>query len=129
MKSNEKKKVALASCNGMSPFGLITRASVSDLSEENENIISICITATSADSESFNQLIKKYPIISVNGCSNSCVNTILSKKGIKVKKTIDSLDFANKNNLKPGKVSRLGDEGEKTVTELKKEIKRVLSDI
>jgi uncharacterized metal-binding protein len=68
MENKEQKKVALAACSGMSPNGLITRAACSDTVENSENIISICMGATSADREGFRKLIKKYPIIAVNGC-------------------------------------------------------------
>lgn len=120
------EKIALTACNGMSAFGLIARATVADLNEENDNIISICITATSADSESFNNLIKKYPIIAINGCSNNCVDTILKKRGVNVEKNIDVLDYANENSLKPGTVARLGEDGEEFVEHLKKDLKKII---
>lgn len=44
-------KVALASCNGMSANGLVSRVAVGDCKKENENIISICMGSTSADIE------------------------------------------------------------------------------
>ena len=82
-------KIALAACGGMSPNGLISRASVYDTNIESENTISICMGATSGDNPHLNELIKKYPIIAVNGCKSECVNTILSKKGVEVKDTVD----------------------------------------
>jgi hypothetical protein len=56
------KKYALAPCSGMSPYGLITRASCSDIVNERDDLISICMGATSADREGFRELIRKYPI-------------------------------------------------------------------
>jgi len=114
-----KDKVSIAACNGMSNFGLICRAVASDLSETKYNISSICISSTAADDKT-PKIIEKYPIIALNGCSNECVNKILKKKGNKVAKTIDVMDYANKNNLETGKVARLGKNGEKTVEKLKK---------
>lgn len=116
-----KDKVSVAACSGMSNFGLICRAVASDLSESEDDIVSICITSTAADDKT-SDLIKKYPIIGLNGCSNACVEKILKKKGIDIDKSIDVMNFANKNDLKAGKVARLGEEGEKTVQELKKYI-------
>jgi len=113
--------ISLAACNGMSNFGLITRAVATDLSETHDNISSICITSTSAE-EKTPKIIGKYPIIALNGCSNECVNKILKKKGIKVAKTIDIMDYAKKHSLEPGEVARLGENGEKTVKKLKKHV-------
>jgi len=121
-----KDKVSLAPCNGMSHFGLICRAIASDLSQSQGNISSICITSTAADKTS--KIIERYPIIALNGCSNECVNKILKNKGIKVVKTIDVMDYSNKNNLKPGEVARLGEEGEKTVQKLKQYVLKEIKD-
>ncbi|MEA4957314.1 hypothetical protein SDC9_08380 [bioreactor metagenome] len=116
-----KDKVSVAACSGMSNFGLICRAVASDLSESEEDIVSICITSTAADDKT-TDLIKKYPIIALNGCSNECVNKILKKKDINVDKSINAMKFAKENNLNAGEVARLGEEGEKTTKELKKHI-------
>ena len=77
-------KIALAPCNGMSANGLVSRVAVGDCRKENENAISICMGSTSADIEGKNnEMLKKYPIVSVNGCPNGCVNKILEKGGEK----------------------------------------------
>ena len=114
-----KDKVSVAACSGMSYFGLICRAVASDLSENEEDIASICITSTAANDKA-PDLINKYPIIALNGCSNACVDKILEKKDIDVNDSINVMDFANEHDLKAGEVARLGEEGEKTVQELKK---------
>ena len=84
MDRNEKNKVALAGCSGMSPHGLITRVACSDAVEESDNLISICMSATSADREGFRELIKKYPIIAVNGCENSVWIKYSSERALKL---------------------------------------------
>ena len=72
-------KIALASCNGMSPNGLVSRVAVGDCRKENDNVISICMGSISADiSGKNNEMLKKYPIIAVNGCDGGCVNQIFS---------------------------------------------------
>ena len=101
MAKSEEKKLALASCSGMSPYGLITRVACSDAVEESDNFISICMGATSADREGFRELIRKYPIIALNGCEGSCVNKILDQKGIKVAKTINIKKELDKEDFKP----------------------------
>ncbi|MBI5679335.1 MAG: zinc-binding protein [Methanobacterium sp.] len=118
----EKDKIALCPCNGMSPYGLIARASCSDTVEESSNIISICITATSADKEGFKDMIKKYPIIAVNGCEHQCVNKIMENKGVKVAKSMNVMTPLQEKNMQPGDVARLGESGEECVLEIKKKI-------
>ena len=114
-----EEKVSIASCSGMSAMGLIGRATSNDLATENENILSICITATSADNEKFADLIKKYPILAINGCSDECVNTILKSKGIDVEKTVNIDKIFESEDIETKDPSRLDAEGEKAVKKLK----------
>ena len=117
------EKVALASCNGMSPNGLVSRVAVGYCKKENENVISICMGSTSADIEGDNNpMLKKYPIISINGCSNNCVNRILENKGINVKQTIEVGEVLKHHNISSKDPFRLDDEGEKCVEIIKNEI-------
>jgi uncharacterized metal-binding protein len=110
-----EKKIALAACSGMSPVGLVSRVAAHDTREETENVISICMGATSADREGFRGLIKKYPIIAINGCEGGCVNQILAQRNVKPVKTINVLEELNKEGLKATDVSRLDEEGERCV--------------
>lgn len=121
------KKYALAPCSGMSPYGLITRAAANDTVQERDDLISICMGATSADREGFRELIRKYPIIAVNGCEGSCVDKILEQKGVKVAKIINAQEELNSENLKPTDVVRLDDEGEKCVLMMKKKINELIN--
>ena len=41
-------KIALVSCSGLSPLGLVVRAATVELALENENIVAACITEYSA---------------------------------------------------------------------------------
>ena len=122
----EKKKYALAPCSGMSPYGLITRAASSDVVKEREDLISICMGATSADREGFKELIKKYPIIAVNGCEGACVDKILMQKGVKVSKVVNAQEELNSANLKPTDPVRLDEYGEKCVELMKKKITELI---
>lgn len=106
------KKYALAPCSGMSPYGLITRAACADSVKERDDLISICMGATSADREGFRELIRKYPIIAVNGCEGSCVDKILKQKGVQVAKIINAQEELDLENLKPTDPVRLDGEGE-----------------
>ena len=124
----ENKKKAIAACSGMSPYGLVTRAVASDMVSESDNLISLCMGATSADREGFGDLIRKYPIVALNGCEGSCVNKILKQKGVEAVETLNVLEILNEKDLKPTDVSRLDDEGEKSVDAVKKRLKKVLRD-
>ena len=107
----------------MSPNGLVSRVAVGDCKKENENVISICMGSTSADIEGENNpMLKKYPIISINGCSNNCVNRILENKGINVKQTIEVGEVLKHHNISSKDPFRLDDEGEKCVEIIKNEI-------
>ena len=87
------------------------------------DIISICMGSTSADIEGRNNdMLKKYPIISVNGCTGNCVNKILKNKGINVKKTINVGEVMEDYEVKARDPFRLGEEGEECVKIIKNEI-------
>lgn len=119
------EKIALASCNGMSPNGLVSRVAVGDCKKENKNVISICMGSTSADIEGKNNpMLKKYPIIAINGCTNNCVNRILENKGIHVKKTIEVGEILKPHDISSKDPFRLDPEGEKCVKIIKKEINK-----
>jgi len=113
------EKVSIAACSGMSALGLIGRAACNDVASENDGIVSICITATAADNNNFKNIIKKYPILAINGCSDSCVNKILDSKGVSVIKSIDIDKLLEDDNLKTADPSRLDSNGEKHVENLK----------
>ena len=124
----KKNKIALAACSGMSPYGLVSRVTSADIVSETDNTISICMGATSADRDGFQNLIKKYPIISINGCDGNCTLKILEQKGVKPIKNINVMNELNKKNLKPTDVSRLDENGEICVEYIKDKIKKELKE-
>jgi uncharacterized metal-binding protein len=126
---NKKNKIAIAACSGMSPYGLVSRVTSADIVQETDNTISICMGATSADRTGFQSLIKKYPIITINGCDGNCALKILEQKGVKPVQNINVMDELNKKNLKPTDVSRLDDNGELCVEYMKNKIKKELERI
>lgn len=117
------KKVALAPCNGMSANGLVSRVAVGDVKRECGDVISICMGSTSADIEGVNNsMLKKQPIIAINGCGNNCVNVILENKCITVSKTINSKEILENFDVKAHDSFRLDDEAEECVKIIKEEI-------
>lgn len=116
-------KIALASCNGMSANGLVSRVAVGDCKKENNNVISICMGSTSADTEGKNDdMLRKFPIIAINGCDNGCVNKILNNRGIEVSKTIKVGEVLNEHDVFSKDPFRLDSEGEKCVEIIKNRI-------
>jgi len=124
---NKENKIALAACSGMSPYGLVSRVTSADIVAETDNTISICMGATSADRDGFRNLIKKYPIIAINGCDGNCTQKILKQKGVKPIQNINVMDELNKKDLKPTDVSRLDKNGEICVEYMKNKIKKELN--
>ena len=123
-------KIALASCNGMSPNGLVSRVAVGDCRKENDNVISICMGSISADiSGKNNELLKKYPIIAVNGCDGGCVNQILENKGIDVDETLGVGDVLANYDVSNDDPFRLDDDGEKCVKIIKEKLKVIIKEI
>ena len=123
-------KIALASCNGMSPNGLVSRVAVGDCRKENDNVISICMGSISADiSGKNNELLKKYPIIAVNGCDGGCVNQILENKGIDVAETLGVGDVLANYDVSNDDPFRLDDGGEKCVKIIKEKLNKIIKEI
>lgn len=121
------EKIALAPCNGMSPNGLVCRVAVGDFKKEHKNVISICMGSTSADIDNENTpMLKKYPIVALNGCKNNCVNTILENKGVEVAKTINVSDVLENHVVCARDPFRLDDDGEECVKIIKKELENSL---
>ena len=120
-------KIALASCNGMSPNGLVSRVAVGDCRKENDNVISICMGSISADiSGKNNDILKKYPIVAVNGCDGACVNQILENKGIGVAETLGVGDVLANYDVSNDDPFRLDDDGEKCVKIIKEKLNVII---
>ena len=127
---NMVEKIALAPCNGMSPNGLVSRVAVGDCRKENENVISICMGSTSADIEGKNdEMLKKYPIVAVNGCPNGCVNKILKNKGIDVAGTIAVNEILDDLEVSAKDPFRLDSEAEECVKIITEELNKTIVDI
>ena len=124
------EKIALASCNGMSPNGLVSRVAVGDCKKEHDEVISICMGSTSADiGGENNEMLKKYPIIAVNGCSGGCVNKILENKGIHVAGTIGVGDVLSESDVSARDPFRLNSEAEECVKIIVEELSKIIDKI
>lgn len=120
-------KVALAPCNGMSANGLVSRVAVGDCRKQNDDVISICMGSTSADIEGKNnEMLRKYPIVAVNGCPNGCVNKILKNKGIDVSDTIAVNEILDGYEVSAKDPFRLDDEAEECVMIITRELNETI---
>lgn len=124
-----RDKIALVSCSGLSPLGLVVRAATVDLALEEDNIVAACITEYSAQPNQCSLILKDAPVVAITGCKDDCVSTILKEKDVKVEKTIDAESIVVGANLNPNDSARLDEQGELAVMELKKAILKELEDL
>ncbi|MFM5883471.1 putative zinc-binding protein [Methanobrevibacter gottschalkii] len=122
-------KIALVSCSGLSPLGLVVRAASVELALENENIVAACITEYSAQPNNCSPILDDAKIVTITGCGDDCASVILKDKNIAAVKNI-SLDHVVKAyELNPVDAVRLDEDGEKAVVVLKKYILKELENI
>lgn len=123
------EKIALVSCSGLSPLGLVVRAATVELALDNDNIVAACITEYSAQPNACAPILDDAKIVSITGCRDDCVSTILKEKNIDVIKNIDAETLIKAYAINPNDSVRLDDEGEKAVKLLKKFILGEIEDI
>ena len=123
------EKIALVSCSGLSPLGLVVRAATVELALDSENIVAACITEYSAQPNNCAPILDDAKIVSITGCCDDCVSTILKEKDIEVIKNIDVETLIKAYNLNPNDSIRLDEDGEKSVKLLKKFILSEIKDI
>ena len=122
-------KIALVSCSGLSPLGLVVRAATVELALDNDNIVAACITEYSAQPNNCSPILDDAKVVSITGCSDDCVSTILNEKDIGVIKNIDAESVVKAFNLNPNDSIRLDDDGEEAVKVLKRFILSEIKDI
>ncbi len=122
-------KIALVSCSGLSPLGLVVRAATVELALENENIVAACITEYSAQPNNCSPILDDAKIVTVTGCSDDCASVILNEKEVDSVKNIAADSIVKAYDLNPLDAVRLDDGGEKAVRVLKKYILSELENI
>ena len=115
-------KIALVSCSGLSPLGLVVRAATVELALENENIVAACITEYSAQPNNCSPILDDAKIVTVTGCGDDCASVILNEKNVESIKNISADAVVKAYDLNPLDAVRLDEDGEKAVTILKKYI-------
>ena len=123
------EKIALVSCSGLSPLGLVVRAATVELALENDNIVAACITEYSAQPNNCSSILDDAKIVTITGCGDDCASVILNEKEINPVKNISADAVVKTYDLNPLDAVRLDDDGEKAVTVLKKYILNELKKI
>lgn len=122
-------KIALVSCSGLSPLGLVVRAASVELALENDNIVAACITEYSAQPNSCSPILEDAKIVTITGCGDDCASVILNEKNVEVVKNISADAVVKTYDLNPLDAVRLDGDGEKAVEILKKYILNELENI
>ena len=123
------EKIALVSCSGLSPLGLVVRAASVELALENDNIVAACITEYSAQPNNCSPILDDAKIVTVTGCGDDCVSVILKDKDVDAIKNISADAIVKAYDLNPLDAVRLDEDGEKAVSILKKYILKELEDL
>ena len=122
-------KIALVSCSGLSPLGLVVRAASVELALENENIVAACITEYSAQPNNCSPILEDAKIVTITGCGDDCASVILNDKNVDVVKNISADIIVKTYDLNPLDAVRLDEDGEESVDVLKKYILNELENI
>ena len=122
-------KIALVSCSGLSPLGLVVRAASVELALENDNIVAACITEYSAQPNNCSPILDDAKIVTITGCSDDCASVILKEKDVNAIMNIPADAVVKTYDLNPLDAVRLDDDGEKAVDILKKYILKELENI
>ena len=122
-------KIALVSCSGLSPLGLVVRAATVELALENDNIVAACITEYSAQPNNCSPILDDARIVTITGCGDDCASVILAEKDVDVIKNISADAVVKTYDLNPLDSVRLDDDGEKSVEVLKKYILNELEEL
>ena len=102
---------------------------IEEIKKENEKIISICMGSTSADIKGKNnEMLKKFPIISICGCQGNCVTKILENRGIDIYKTINVEEILKDEKVSAKDPFRLDNESEQCVEIIKKELNKIVTE-
>ena len=116
------EKIALVSCSGLSPLGLVVRAATVELALENDNIVAACITEYSAQPNNCSPILDDAKVVTITGCGDDCASVILDDKDVEVIKNISADAVVKTYELNPLDAVRLDSDGEKAVDVLKKYI-------
>lgn len=126
---NMSEKTVLCACSGMNPRGEVSRVSVYDLSQDYEDIEYCCVVASGGDYRKFIELAQENTVIAVNGCDNSCPETILKTKDATVEYNLNVQKVLKEHDLKAECTVRINENDEKCVEIIKNEILKIKKEL
>lgn len=121
---SEERKVAVVACAGMDkPLGSVTRAIALKVVKnlKQDSAVLVCLPPLVAGVNPHSKLIKKYPVITVDGCSERCATKIVAKSGGKIRGRVFIPQSIQKFELKPKAVADIGVDGEKLAEKIAEE--------
>ncbi len=113
---SEAEKVAIVACAGMDKsLGSVARACAFKVVEDlkPEDSVLVCIPPLVAGVKPHSEWIKKYPVITIDGCPERCATKIVAKNGGKIRGRVFIPQSVQKHGLKPKTSAEIGPEGEK----------------
>ncbi len=112
---SEEEKVAIVACAGMDkPLGSVARACAFKVVEDlkPEDSVLVCIPPLVAGVNPHSEWIRKYPTITIDGCSERCATKIVAKSGGKIRGRVFLPQSVQKHRLKPETSEEIGSDGE-----------------
>lgn len=113
----------------MNPRGEVSRASVYDLSVENDDIEYCCVVASGGNFKKFLDLARQNTVIAINGCDNCCPETILKIKDASIEYNLNVSELLKKHDMQAENTVRLNENDEKCVEIVKNEILKIKKEI
>jgi len=122
---SEEKRVGIIACAGMEKsFGSVATKSafnvVEKLRSDTTRLIALPPLVTGV--RPFPDLVKKLPVVVIDGCAERCATKSIAKAGGKIAGRILVIDSAKKYVLNPDTATNIGANGEKLVEKIAEDV-------
>ena len=129
---SEEKKVAIMACAGMEKaFGSISTLSVFRVVQKlrpNKTTL-IALPPLLMGVNPYGDLVKKLPVVVVDGCAERCATKSLAKTGGKIGGRILVIDAAKKYKLVPSSATDVGPNGEKLAEKIAEDAAALVDEV
>jgi len=113
---SEEEKVAIVACAGIDkPLGSVARACAFKVVEKlkPDDSVLVCIPPLVVGATPHSEWVKKYPVITIDGCSERCATKIVAENGGRIRGRVFIPQSVQKHGLKPKASAEIGLDGEK----------------
>jgi len=102
------------------PLGSVARACAFKVVEElkPEDSVLVCVPPLVIGATPHSEWIKKYPVITIDGCPERCATKIVAKNGGRIRGRVFIPQSVQKYGLKPKASAEIGPEGEKLAAKI-----------